>query len=79
MALGIAGEKSSGGRERAVMADAGEDIEHFALRRLRVANAIGGEQRQIQFARDFEGRLVARFFFAAEMALQFDVNIVAAE
>ena len=33
----------------------------------------------MQFARDFEGGLVARFFFAAEVALQFDVDIVAAE
>ena len=29
--------------------------------------------------RDFDGGLIARFFFAAEMALQFDVNIFPAE
>ena len=79
MALGIAREQAAGGGERAVMADAGEDVEHFALRRLRVADAIGGEQRQMQFARDFDRRLVARFFVAVEMALQFDVDIFAAE
>ena len=44
-----------------------------------MADAIGGQQRQRQFPRDFHGRLIARFFFAAEMPLQFDVDIFAAE
>ncbi len=79
MALGIAGEKASGSGEGAVMADAGEDVEDFALRRLRVANAVGREQRQFQLARDFDGGLVAGFLFAAEVALQFDIDIVTAE
>ncbi len=39
--------KRSGGCESAMMANAGEDVENFALRRLRVANAIGGQQRQL--------------------------------
>ena len=47
--------------------------------RLRVADAIGGQQRQMQFARDFHGRLIARFFFAAKMPLQFHIDIFAAE
>ena len=53
MALGIAREKFARGGEGAVVADAGEHIEDFALRGLRVANAIGREQGQMQLARDF--------------------------
>ncbi len=41
VALGIAREKVAGGGQRAVMADAGEHVEDFALRRLGVAHAIG--------------------------------------
>ena len=79
MPFGIAAQQAAGGRKRAVMADAGEDIQHFALLLLRVADAIGREQRQFQFSRDCHGGLIARFFFAGEMALQFDVNILPAE
>ena len=31
------------------------------------------------YASDFDGRLIARFFLAAEMPLQFHVNILASE
>ena len=61
------------------MANAGENIEHFALPRQRVGNAVGRKQGQLQFSCDFDGGLIARFFVAAEMALKFDVNIVPAE
>ena len=79
MALGIAREQASGGGESAVMANAGENVQHFPFVRQRVAHAIGRQQRQRQFARNFDGRLIARFFFAAKMPLQFDINIFAAK
>ena len=79
VAFAVAGEQAPGIGEHAVMAQAGEDIEDFALRGQRVANAIGGEQWKMQTAREFDGNLVAAFFFDGEVALQFDVNIVAAE
>ena len=62
-----------------MVANAGEDVQHFALVRKRMADAIGGQQRQRQFARDLQRRLIARFFLAAEMPLQFDIDILAAE
>ena len=79
MALGIARQQASGGRQGAVMANAGEDVQHFALLWPRVADAVGREQRQGQFPCDFERRLIARFFRAAEVPLQFHVHILAAE
>ena len=76
MPLGIARQQAAGVRKIAMMADACKHIEQFALLRLRIRSAICGEQRQRQFARDFDRRLIPRFFFAAKMPLQFDVNIV---
>ena len=43
------------------------------------AHAIRREQRQAQFLRDFHGRLIARFFFAMEVPLEFDINIIPAK
>ena len=44
-----------------------------------VADSVGGEQRKIQRAGDVDGGAVAGFFFALEVALQFDVDVTAAE
>ena len=79
MALGIAAEQAAGVGQHAVMADAGEHVEHLALLGLRVRDAVGRQQRQFQFSRNVHRGLVARFFLAAEMPLQFDVHIFAAE
>ena len=59
MALGITSQQASGGGQRAMVADAGEYVQHFALFGSGVRDAIGREQRQSQAARDFDGRLVA--------------------
>ena len=79
MALGIAAQQAAGVREHTVMANAGEDIQQLALLGQRVRDAISSQQRQLQLSRDGHRSLVARFLFAAEMALQFDVNIFPAE
>ena len=60
--------------------NAGEDVENFALLGLRVAHAIGGEQRQAAASARFRrppgcALLPAR----RKMALQFDVHVFAAE
>ena len=44
-----------------------------------MADSIGGQQRQGQFARDLQRRLIARLFFAAEMPLQFHIYVVVTE
>ena len=46
MKLGIARKQAAGSRERAVMPDAGEDVQHFAPFWLRMAHAIRREQRK---------------------------------
>src|SRR5882724_3903039 len=62
-----------------MMPQAGENIQNFALRRQGVAYAVGGQQRKMQTAREFNRDLVAAFFFNGKVTLQFDVNILAAE
>jgi len=79
MAFGIAREEASGGIQIAMMADAGEYVQHFTLVGKRMAHRIGGHERQRQFARDLPRRLIARFFLAAEMPLQFDIDVLATE
>ena len=79
MALGVAREQTSGGGQRAVMAQRSENVQHFPFLRQRVAHAVCRQQRQARASRDFERGLVARLFFARKMALQFDVHIAAAK
>ena len=61
-----------------MIANAGEDIENLALFRLGILRTLGGQQRQLQAARQFDRRLVAGFLCAVVVALQFDINIVVA-
>ena len=79
MAFGVAGEQASGGRKRAMVADRGEGVAEFASLGSGVADAVGGEQRKIQGTGEIDRGAIAGFFFAMEMALQFDVDILAAE
>src|SRR5581483_2158896 len=59
------------------MAKGGKDVVQLALYGSRIADAIGGEQRQMKGLGKFQGRLVARFLIAMEVALQLDINILA--
>src|SRR3984957_2886361 len=77
MSFVIASQQTAGVRKIAMVADARKHIEQFALLRLRIRSAIRREQRQRQPPRDFNRSLISRFFFAAKMPLQFDINAVA--
>jgi hypothetical protein len=77
--LGIAGEQAASGHQCALVADGGEDVAEFAVARRGIADAVGGEDRKMQVAGDFEGDAVAGFFFAMIVALQFDVDVVVSE
>ena len=79
MTLGVAGEQASGGGERFVMADGGEGVGQFAGFRDGVIHAIGGEYRKMERAGKIDCNAVAGFFFAMEMALEFDVDILVTE
>ena len=79
MPLGISGKQAAGGHQGAFVANRGEDIAERAIVRRGVADAVGGEQRKVEVAGDLDCNAVAGFFFAMKVALQFDVNVVAAE
>ena len=79
MALGVAGEQASGGGESAVMTDRGESITKLASFGGGVADTVSGEQRKMERAGNVDCGAVAGFFFALEMALQFDVDVAGAE
>jgi hypothetical protein len=78
MAVGIDGEEAAGVVEVDVMADGGEDVEDFAVLRIGVADAIGGENRKVEGAGKAQGGLVAEFLVGKLVALELDVYIVAA-
>ena len=59
--------------------DAGEGVEQIALVFEGVRDAVGGEQRQLQFAGDGDGGLVAMLLGAIVVALEFDEDVVTAE
>ena len=61
------------------MADAGEDIENFALILRRVVHSACCQHRQIQRACNANGRTVAMLFLTVEVALQLDIDVSLAE
>ncbi len=77
--LGVALEQAARGGERDVLTHTSQHVERFPLFWCRLTDAIGGHQRHAQPARGGNLRLVARFFFAMEMTLDFSENIGAAE
>ena len=60
MAFGVAREQAAGFGERGFVMQAGEDVEDFALGFRRVADAVGGDEGQLQSAGEIDGGLVAR-------------------
>lgn len=62
-----------------MVADGGEGVAQFTRFDGGVANSVGGQQRKMQRMGDVDGGAVARFFFALEMTLQFDVDIFVTE
>src|SRR5579883_3281837 len=79
MAFAVPAQQAAGRGERAMVAKAGEDVEHFALARASMGNTIRGEQRQTEFCRDGNRGLIAGFFAAAEVALEFNIDVFATE
>ena len=78
IALAVVRQQTSGSIERAMVADAGEDIQNLALFRLGILRALRCQQRQSQAARQFDRRLIAGLLRAVVVALQLDVNIFVA-
>ena len=66
-------------REIGVMVDAGEHVEQRPIGGRREADAAGRDDRHAKRRRELDERLVVGFFVAAEVALQLDVDAVAAE
>ena len=77
--LGVAGEQASGGGERTVMADGSEGVREFAGFGDGVVDAVGRQQREMECLGQIDRNAIAGFFFAVEVALEFDVNILGAE
>jgi hypothetical protein len=78
VAVGVEGEEASGVVEVDVVADGGEEVEDFAVAGLGVADAVGGDDGELERAGEAEGGLVAGFFFALVVALELDVDVVRA-
>ncbi len=79
MTLGVLSKEFARGIEMSVLADAGENVEDLSAIRARVLDAVRGNQRQAMLFREIAKPLVHAFFAAEEVALDFDVNVVAAE
>ena len=62
-----------------MIANAGEHLRDLSLPASRVTNSIRRQQRQFQAARNFDYRMIARFFIAIEVALQLSINISSAK
>ena len=61
------------------MADGRKEILNLAVVFGRIANAVCRDQRKIQGTCDADSGLIPPFLFALPMALQFDVDVFAAE
>ena len=58
-----------------MVANGGEHIEHLAVGFCRIANAVGGDDRQTQRGGERKQRLVAALLVAAAVALQFEIEM----
>ena len=79
VALAVTFQQPARGGQRNFIADAGENIQQFALRGDGVGGIIGGHQRDAQAARALDYLLIVRLFLAVVMALQFGAERVLAE
>src|SRR3954470_659672 len=79
MALGVLSEQFAGGIKMRVFADAGENVEDLATVSTRVLNAVRRDDWQTMLLRKIAELLVQVIFAAHEVALDFDVNVFAAE
>src|SRR5207302_3283236 len=79
MALVVSFKQPAGRFEFAVIPDAGEHIQNFALSGSCVADPIRGEERQAQRFAKPHRRLIAALFNNVTVSLQFDINILSAK
>jgi hypothetical protein len=74
----VGGEESARVVEVDVMADGGEEVEDFAVVGFGVADAVGGDDGELERAGEAERGLIASFLIAELVALELDVDVVAA-
>ena len=79
MALGVLREQFPGSIEMGVLANAGENIQHFAAVQLRVLHAVGRDQAASDVPRKIDQFAIDLFLAANEMPLDFNENIFAPE
>ena len=79
IALRVRREAPARLREIGVVMDAGEDVEERPLGRRREPHAAGGDDRHVERRREIDERAVVGFLVAAEVALQLDERLLAAE
>ena len=79
VALAVAFQQTASGGQRDFVADAGEDVQQFALRRDGIGGIVGGDERDAETAGALDYLLVVRLFLAVVMALQFGAKSVLAE
>ena len=79
MAFGVRLEQAAGLSQRHMVANAGEDVEQLALGRRGVGGGVGRDERNAQTARAFDDGLVGGFLVPPVVALEFGVQVRAAE
>ena len=76
--LGVLFEQTAGLVDVGFVAGAGEDVHQRAIAGMCVADAVGGDDGELEGAGEAECGLIAGFLLTELMALEFDVDIVAA-
>src|SRR3954468_16990321 len=76
MTLGIGGEQPASFVDRDLLPDTGEDIGDLTLLRSGMERAICRKERNPQPSGHIDAVLIARFLFAAQVALQLGVNAI---
>src|SRR5579864_6318180 len=79
MPLRILREQPARGGERNMIPHAGQHVERFTLLRCRITDAVSRNQRYAETPRRVDLRLVARFFFAVHVPLNFGKNVPPSE
>jgi hypothetical protein len=77
IAVVVLSEQAAGVVEVDVMADRGEEVEDFAVVRLGVADAVSGDDGELEGAREAECGLVAGFLIAELVTLELYIYVVA--
>ena len=79
IALRIPRQPTSCIRERGLVTDAGEDVVQRPIDRLRKANAVGGDDRQMERRREIDEGMIVGLFVPEQVTLQLDRDPAGAE